>query len=154
MSGSVFSLARRRRIIVYGSYCHARVQLIFINMADGNDVFVYMGGNQVVPDDVTHAIIDPSVNNIPSEAFYWRRHLVSVQMHNGVKEIFARAFMGTSLTSINLSGVKVVDDSAFHSCTSLVDVEFGNELNVIGRDAFKNCHSLKSIFLKNVRLIG
>ncbi len=126
-------------------------------MANNNaedDVFVYMGGSQVVPDGVTHAIIDPSLNFIPSEAFYWRRHLVSVEMHSGVKEIYARAFTGTSLRSINLSGVEFVDDSAFNGCKNLVDVEFGDKLDIIGREVFENCHSLKSVVLKNVRFIG
>lgn len=35
----------------------------YLDMADveGDNVFVYLGGDQVVPDEVTHAVIDPSV---------------------------------------------------------------------------------------------
>lgn len=129
------------------------LQIVWRMANNADDVFVYMGEHQEVPDDVTHAIIHPSLNFIPSEAFEYRRQLVSVEMHHGVKQIFTRAFAGTSLTSINLSGVDFIDDSAFHSCKCLVDVEFGDKLDVIDRDAFKNCHSLKSIYLKNVRAI-
>lgn len=124
------------------------------NVVDGDHVFLYTHEGQKVPEDVTHARIHESVTTIPKEAFFMRQYLVSVEMHTGVKEILARAFMGTSLTSINLSGVKIVDDSAFHGCTNLVDVDFGDKLDAIGREAFKSCHSLRSVVLKNVRVIG
>ena len=44
-------------------------------MADGDNIFVYMGGDQVVPDGVTHAVIDPSVKIVPRSAFRDRRQL-------------------------------------------------------------------------------
>lgn len=124
------------------------------NNVDEDHIFLYTHEGQKVPEDVTHARIHESVTKISREAFYMRQYLVSVEMHTNVEEILARAFMGTSLTSINLSGVKIVDDSAFHGCINLVDVEFGDKLDVIGREAFKSCHSLRSAVLKNVRSIG
>ena len=42
----------------------------------GDEIFVYMGGDQVVPDDVRRVRIDKSVTIIPTEAFYGREHLV------------------------------------------------------------------------------
>ena len=63
-------------------------------MADGNNIFVYMGGDQVVPDWVTHAIIDPSVKIVPRWAFYYRQQLVSVIFHDGVEIIEEDAFEG------------------------------------------------------------
>jgi len=125
------------------------------NNIDGDDVFLYTGEGQEVPEDVIHVRIDESVTFIPSEAFYWRTFLVSVEMHNGVEQILAHAFwMCTSLTSINLSGVEIIDESAFKGCKNLADVDFGEKLDVIGREAFKSCHSLKNIVLKNVRAIA
>jgi hypothetical protein len=41
-------------------------------MEDDIDIFVYTGGNQDVPYDVTHVCIDQSVNVIPSRAFFGR----------------------------------------------------------------------------------
>ncbi len=124
------------------------------NVDGDHDVFFYTHEGQKVPEDVTHARIHESVTTIPREAFYMRQYLVSVEMHTGVEVILARAFMGTSLKSINLEGVMIVDDSAFHGCTDLVDVNFGDKLDAIGREAFKSCHSLRSAVLKNVRSIG
>ncbi len=90
-------------------------------MADGggnnNNVFVYMGGDQVVPPRVTHAIVDPSVDTITRRAFYNCRHLVSIEMHDDVKIIEEGALHGCeSLRSIKLPGVRVIETDAFHAC--------------------------------------
>eukprot|EP00984_Skeletonema_dohrnii_P012589 scaffold5126_cov70-Skeletonema_dohrnii-CCMP3373.AAC.1 len=55
--------------------------------ADGNNVFVYLGGEQVVPADVSHVVVDGSVNVIPRLAFFGRTNLVSVEFHDGVDAI-------------------------------------------------------------------
>ena len=41
-----------------------------------DDIFVYMGGDQVVPEDVRRVRIDKSVKIIPSWAFEYREHLI------------------------------------------------------------------------------
>jgi len=72
-------------------------------MADGgDDVFVYIGGDQVVPHDVTHVIIGRSVNIIPARALYRRGQLVSVESHEGIGRI---------------------EDGAFCSCTYLREIK-------------------------------
>ena len=53
----------------------------------GDNTFVYMGGDQHVPDGVIHVIIHPSVKIILRRAFHHRRQLVSVAMHDGVEII-------------------------------------------------------------------
>ena len=55
-------------------------------------IFVYLGGDQVVPNDVTHAIVDKSVKIIPRGAFRERRNLLSVETHDGVEIIEEEAF--------------------------------------------------------------
>eukprot|EP00986_Skeletonema_menzelii_P010836 scaffold5410_cov112-Skeletonema_menzelii.AAC.6 len=123
-------------------------------MADGNNIFVYMGGNQVVPDGVTHAIIDPSVKIVQSMAFYNRRQLVSVIFHDGVEIIEEDAFNWcVSLRGIKLLGVREIGAGAFQGCSALSDVEFGDELETIGADAFLGCRSLRSIKMPSVRTI-
>ena len=54
-------------------------------MAD--NIFVYLGGEQEVPADVTHVIIDRSVKIIPRHAFNGRTKLVSVEFHDGVEKL-------------------------------------------------------------------
>ncbi|KAK1737865.1 hypothetical protein QTG54_011159 [Skeletonema marinoi] len=124
-------------------------------MADVDDnVFVYLGGDQVVPQDVTHVIIDRSVIIILRGAFQGRRQLVSVKMHVGIEKIEEDAFYGcTSLRKINLKGVREIEADAFYSCRALADVEFGTKLDRIGQEAFDNCKSLRKIKMPSVRTV-
>ena len=59
-------------------------------MADDGDndgVFIYMGGDQRVPRDVTHVRVHKSVKTITWRAFITCRKLVSIEMHDGVEII-------------------------------------------------------------------
>ena len=119
-----------------------------------NDVFIYMGGDEEVPRDVTHAIVDPSVDTIRRRAFWNCTRLVSIAMHDDVKIIELEAFQScVSLKRINLLGVKVIQGGAFADCRELEDVEFGNKLDIIGSQAFLLCHSLRNIKIPKVREI-
>jgi len=51
------------------------------------EIFVYMGGDQVVPDDVVRVRIDKSVKIITSQAFEHRRRLIYVEFHDGIEII-------------------------------------------------------------------
>ena len=76
---------------------------------DGTNIFVFVGGDQVVPRDVTHVIIDKSVKIIPARAFKRRSQLRYVEMHDGVEIIEGDAFFGCpSLRGIKLPGVRVI----------------------------------------------
>ena len=124
-------------------------------MADGGavDIFVYLGGDQEVPDGVTHAIIDPSVNSVRMRAFRDRRQLVSVIFHDGVENIEIEAFYNCeSLRGVKLSGVWGIGERAFCNCIALSDVEFGDRLETIGMQAF-SCCSLRSIKMPSVRRV-
>ena len=125
--------------------------------ADGganDDVFIYTGGDQEVPRDVTHVRVHKSVKIITRRAFMHCRNLVSIEMHDGVEMIEEEAFEDcTSLRGIKLLGVRVIGDSAFDSCEALEDVDFGNKLETIGKWAFLRCTSLRSIKLPKVRAI-
>ena len=57
-----------------------------------DDIFVYTGGDQVVPDDVGRVRIDKSVKIIPQRAFQFRRHLIDVEFHDGIERIEKDAF--------------------------------------------------------------
>eukprot|EP00986_Skeletonema_menzelii_P010831 scaffold5410_cov112-Skeletonema_menzelii.AAC.1 len=123
-------------------------------MADGNNIFVYMGGDQEVPDGVTHAVIDPSVKIVPRRAFYYLEELVSVIFHDDVEIIEEAAFyLCESLRGIKLLGVREIGEAAFHCCTDLSDAEFGDELETIGADAFSGCKFIRSIKMPSVRTV-
>ena len=123
-------------------------------MADG-DIFVYLGGDQVVPDEITHAIIDPSVKTVRRRAFANRRRLVSVIFHDGVEIVEEEAFCNcrSLRRGIKLLGVKEIGDGAFLDCFALPGVEFGDKLETIGVEAFCGCHLLRSIKMPSVRIV-
>jgi len=125
-------------------------------MADDgvDDIFVYLGGDQEVPRNVAHVIIDRSVNIIPEKAFCERRQLISVEMHEDVEKIeFAAFYSCSSLRKIKLIGVREVEYEAFYNCAALNDVEFGVKLETIQAMAFDYCISLQKIKMPSARFI-
>jgi hypothetical protein len=113
---------------------------------DDDDVFVYMGGDQEVPEDVTHIRVHKSVKIITARAFYCCIYLVSIEMHHGVEIIEEEAFQDcSSLKRINLAGVRVIEVAAFQYCTALENVEFGDKLESIEGGAFQGCTPLRIV---------
>ena len=123
---------------------------------DDDEVFVYMGGNQQVPDGVRRAKIHKSVKIVRARAFYQRRQLISVQFHDGVEIIEKGAFSGCSSLrgAIKLLGIKIIKEHAFQYCNGLMSVEFGDKLETIGLSAFNNCKALSNIKMPSVRTFG
>eukprot|EP00986_Skeletonema_menzelii_P004833 scaffold1694_cov118-Skeletonema_menzelii.AAC.5 len=119
---------------------------------DDDGIFVYMGGDERVPDGVRRARIHESVKIIPRRAFYFRAQLIYVEFHDGVEIIEEEAFRGcSSLTSVKLLGVKIVRAWAFGHCRYLTDVEFGDKLETIESHAFCDCTFLRNITMPHVR---
>ena len=123
---------------------------------DDDDIFVYMGGNQRVPNGVRRARIHKSVKIVRANAFRDRRQLISVEFHDGVEIIEEGAFYGCdSLRGpIKLMVVKIIKRQAFSCCYHLTDVEFGDELETIEMSAFNSCYSLRKIRMPSVRTVG
>ena len=114
-------------------------------------IFVYLGRDQDVPQDVTHVRVDKSVKIIPRAAFAGRRNLVSIEMHDGIEIIEEDAFSNCpSLRGIKLPGVRVIVKWAFLNCRAMTEVEFGGKLETIGRNAFQYCRSLRNIKIPKV----
>ena len=121
-----------------------------------DDIFVYMGGNQRVPDGVRRARIHKSVKIVRARAFCKRTQLISVEFHDGVEIIEGAAFFNCWRLSgaIKLLGVKIIKQKAFQYCCNLTGVEFGDKLETIEQEAFHGCISLKKIRIPSVRTIG
>ena len=90
---------------------------------DDDEVFVYMGGDQRVPDGVRRAKIHRSVKIVPANAFFNRRQLIYVEFHDDIEIIEKDAFRGcTSLKgSIKLLDVRIIKEYAFFNCERLAD---------------------------------
>eukprot|EP00985_Skeletonema_marinoi_P017747 scaffold9811_cov147-Skeletonema_marinoi.AAC.5 len=96
---------------------------------DNSEIFVYTGGDQVVPDDVVRVRIDKSVKIIPSRAFYHRQR------------------------SIKLLGVKIIGNRAFYNCGGLTEV-LGDKVDTIEERAFQHCYSLSKAIMPYLKIIG
>eukprot|EP00986_Skeletonema_menzelii_P011006 scaffold5535_cov81-Skeletonema_menzelii.AAC.1 len=121
---------------------------------DDDDIFVYMGGDQQVPDGVRRARIHRSVKIVPRGAFFNRRQLIYVEFHDDIEIIEKLAFYGCySLRGVKLLGVKIVKEAAFQFCIRVTDVEFGDKLETIEEYAFISCRALKHIKMPSVRTI-
>ena len=74
------------------------------------------------------------------------KKLTSVVLPKSIKSLTSRSFYGcTSLEAIKGEGVELIDDS-FGNCSSLTTIDMPN-LKVIDGEAFANCTSLKSMKL-------
>mmetsp|Transcript_37054 Transcript_37054/g.90058 ORF Transcript_37054/g.90058 Transcript_37054/m.90058 type:complete len:468 (-) Transcript_37054:125-1528(-) len=114
-------------------------------------VFVYKGGNQEVPKDVTWVSIDPSVHGIPNKTFKGCQKLRGVVFANedeGHLEVIGSfAFMGCiSLELIRLpKTTKRILCGAFINCSSAKLLVLNHGLEEIGLSSFRGCHGLKYV---------
>jgi hypothetical protein len=111
----------------------------------------------VVPRDVTHVTVDPSVKEIHDKAFEEFWFLVEVEFSEGLERIGIEAFYSCqNLKNINKlpSTLKEIDDSAFRGCRKLGDsIEFPERLQAIGIHAFEGCRNLKRIKIPSAQVV-
>ena len=72
--------------------------------------------------------------------------LVIPAVHNGlpVRVIAKEAFMGSNITSLEvMSGVHLVEKSAFENCTSLTEIIIGEDVVAVEGNAFVGCSSIE-----------
>ncbi|KAL3937753.1 MAG: hypothetical protein SGBAC_007199 [Bacillariaceae sp.] len=122
------------------------------------DVFVYKGGNQEVPKDVTHVHIHPLVREIASKAFQGCQKLREVVFSNdGNLAVIGRfAFYGcVSLDLILLPNTtKRILCGAFINCSSAKWLVLNPGLEEIGLSSFRGCHGLQYVAIPStVRLM-
>ena len=92
-------------------------------------------------------VIMPGVKEVEKEAFYFCEALTCIEC--GKLEIIGESGFGycKSLSSIDLPSIRIVERYAFDDCRHLTNVNFGKDLESIGRWAFAGCRSLERIAL-------
>lgn len=94
-----------------------------------------------------------NVNSLESEAFANASALKTIDLSKiNVKAIPEKAFFNSKeLVSVTLPTVATsIENSAFEGCSSLVTANFSN-ISTLGKAVFKDCSSLKSITLGQVK---
>lgn len=108
---------------------------------------VSIGENAFAASKLESVTLPSSITEISDYCFNECANLKSAKIPASVTKIGYRAFHNTGLTSIQLPGVKEIQDYAFESCKKLAKVEFSEGLQTVGSGAFKNCNSLTTIDL-------
>jgi len=103
-----------------------------------------------VPENATHAIIDPCLKSIPRSAFRSCEYLKIVDLPEALETIDSYAFHGCkSLRRVNnLSNSKVnrISRGAFRDCERLEQIDLPDTVKYIGPLAFHQC------MMKNMRV--
>ena len=121
----------------------------------GEDIFVYVGGEQRVPRDVKRVRIAENIDTIPARTFEGCGRLIEVKGHDKMKKIEEFAFCRChSLRRVTkMQGVIEIESYVFSFCSALSELEF-DKLGLIGFAAFAYCKSLRSIDLPSIRRVG
>ncbi len=119
-----------------------------------DDIFVYTGGEQRVPDDVRRLRIAENVDTIAAAICIECRQLIEVEGHKKIKKIKEYAFSDCpSLRSVmKMTGLVEVEEGAFYDCCALSELDF-DKLEIIGYNAFTGCNSLRSINMPSIRRV-
>ena len=103
--------------------------------------------NLIIPNKIEYNNLDFTVVAIEEGAFLNCEILKTAECPSTIKEIKSRYHVGAFQNCINLEkvyfrGVQRIREWAFHGCSNLKVVDFGNELLSIGEGSFCNCISL------------
>ena len=110
-----------------------------ISANNNDEVFEYMGGDMVVPDDLVRAQVHSSVAVIPERAFQYHTKLEEIELCEGLLKIGGCAFIHCrSLKHVNIpSTVKTIGSYAF--CGAPLQTRYlPDSVESIGLGAF--CH--------------
>ena len=99
--------------------------------------------------DVLEVVLPDSCLSVGNGAFLGCSGLTKVTAY-GLTSVGNSAFYGTAITEFSAKGVTSFGSGAFGGCTSLVSVEFGENLATLGNGLFYNCSSLEYVGFEGV----
>ena len=107
-------------------------------------------------DVLSEVTLPADLEYIPQSTFISCRSLKSITIPDTVTRIDQGAFLHSGLESIIIPpSVKELGDRVFGMCEALVEVNFSEGLEIIGRETFQHCKQLARISLPNtVKSLG
>lgn len=124
---------------------------------DSNNYLGYLFGTDInsAPWGSLEKVTVTSMSEVPYKAFYGFNSLTTVVWNSTADTIGGYAFADcSSLQSVNISGVKVIEDCAFFRCASLQAITLSNPLETIGGSAFAESGLTTISFPSSVKTIG
>ena len=114
-------------------------------MAYASNIYFKENNEYVHPTVIT---IPEDVTEIKPFTFSYFKQITEYIFHENVEKIGIGSFAGASgFNSINLVGVKIIDNAAFYNVTSLENITFSNDLKIINPSAFNSCSSLDNVII-------
>lgn len=99
---------------------------------------------------LARAELESEVEEVPTALFKGCRNLAEVSLPAAIRTIGEKAFYGTALTVLDLSGMENLDtiaDWAFADCAALTELYLPRSLRYLGRGALSGCESLSAFNL-------
>ena len=156
-----------------GNMVFSRSGIASINVAEGNAIYCSIDGNLYLKNGKTFVCYAPgkteetfclpeNVSGIGEYAFYfdlsyWEEtSLKKVLLPNGLTDIGTHAFVGSSITEMDLpTGIKTIENNVFFQCRNLKRISVPSGLKSIGVQAFYGCSSLEEFLIPSgVESIG
>ena len=107
---------------------------------------VYIGRNISYQNHSDDDTFENAPNYYGYSAFYNQTKLTKVTISPAVTEIPAYLFYkNASLTMTSLPKVKEIGESAFQECSKLTTLNLGEDLQVVGSDAFNGCKNVTKL---------
>ena len=160
-------------VILYSGSCGEKVvwslynngDMVISGSGEMTDYTYHKYGETAAPwaiyrSDIKKVVIESGVTVVGNFAFYNCSNLSEVEFaaDSAVKTIGIGAFGYTGLINVTLpASLEEISDNAFYFCGNLEEVAFEEEgvLTTIGDYAFRNCTSLKKVYIQNtVTMIG
>ncbi|MCR4767849.1 MAG: leucine-rich repeat domain-containing protein [Saccharofermentans sp.] len=143
---SLQSIVIPEGVTAIGDYAFQESGLVSANIPSS----VEFVGKQVFKEceKLESVTISEGLTYLPEEGFYSCSSLKTFDIPESVEFIEKNAFCDSGLESITIPGnVKVINESAFDFCKSLVYVDMLSGVEVIHEYAFYSCSSLQSIVI-------